>query len=115
MKSIKKKIKGLLVCVLTLICLLGVIPVYATELKIDAEPRAALCPSCGIGTMSDEREGTWSAWTTVYGSETKCVHHAHGEDVKQKRVRNDWLGCTYCSDGSYTTYTDYRIVCRGYD
>lgn len=51
---------------------LGVVPVQAAELETNVrleeteaetnvQPRAALCPTCGIGTMSDKNEGLWSA------------------------------------------------------
>ncbi|MFR3139001.1 MAG: hypothetical protein ACLTPC_03085 [Lacrimispora saccharolytica] len=121
----KKRFSKLISGVLMMMLVLGVVPVQAAELETNVrleeteaetnvQPRAALCGSCGIGTMVIEWYGSWSGWSTIAGSETDCIHHPDGEDVRQKRTRNIRYGCTYCTDELYSTQTEYRTVCYGY-
>ena len=122
----KKRFSKVISGVLMMMLVLGVVPVQAAELETNVrleeteaetnvQPRAALCGSCGIGTMVIEWYGAWSGWSTIKGTETKCIHHPYGEDARQSRTRNIRYGCTYCRDELPSTQTEYRDVCVGFD
>lgn len=108
----KRKIFGLMSCIMMMFFVLGVLPVQAAESTTSVEPRAALCGSCGIGTMVLDEYGTWSGWTTV--SRTSCVHYPYGEDLQQSRKRNVYYKCSYCREESSSTETQRQTVCKGF-
>lgn len=120
----KKRFSKLISSVLMMMLVLGVVPVQAaeletnvrleeTEVETSVQPRAALCLDCGIGTMVFAGYSEWTPWKTV--SESDCVHHPYGADLKQQRIRYKFYECTYCNVRLQSTkYTDTRIVCDGF-
>ena len=78
------------------------------------QPRMPLytCLNCGSRSTvtSYYSTGDWKAVGTV-----DCEHYDYGVDVTQRRTVTYKVTCNTCGNVDYTTSSEVRVICRGYN